>query len=241
MALVFFGNMTEAIAGFGSTMFAVIIGAHFYPLHALIPALVPLNVLLSFYIMARNTRFIDHKKLWGRIFPLSMLGFPFGVYVFHSVQGDLLKTGFGLFVAALSLIELIVLLHTKSNSAMEEKSLSPAQKLFFFIGGGVMQGAYAAGGPMIVYAASREVVDKRVFRSTLSALWLALNMILVANYILKGSANGGTFKMSATLLPALLAGIALGDWLHHRIPERAFRVFVYALLFAAGLALVLNA
>ncbi len=32
---------------------------------------------------------------------------------------------------------------------------------------------------------------------------------------------------------------------HHRIateiPERAFRVFVYALLFAAGLALVLNA
>lgn len=243
LILAFFvlaGNMTEAIAGFGSTMFAVIAGAHFYPIHVLLPSLVPLNVLLSLYIVARNSRHIDHKKLWGRIFPLSMLGFPAGIIVFHSVKGDALKTAFGMFVALLSVIELIVISRAKENHKENVKHLTAAQKIFFYAGGGIMQGAYAAGGPMIVYASSREIYDKHVFRSTLSMLWLVMNLFLIASYFISGRYNSETFKMTALLLPALLGGIALGDWLHHSIPEKTFRVFVFALLFSAGLSLVIK-
>lgn len=238
--LVFFGNMTEAIAGFGSTMFAVIVGAHFYPLQTLIPSLVPLNLLLSFYIVSRNSRFIDHKILWGKIFPLSMIGFPAGVFVFHVVRGDFFKIVFGAFVAILSFIELVVLFREKENSVRDINPLSPLQKMFFFIGGGVMQGAYAAGGPMIVYAASREIFDKGIFRSTLSALWLVMNLFLMTSYIFSGKYTAENLKMTGMLFPSLLAGIAFGDWLHHRIPERVFRVFVYAALFGAGLSLVIH-
>jgi len=39
-------------------------------------------------------------------------------------------------------------------------------------------------------------------------------------------------------LPVLPIGILLGEWLHGRIQERHFRVFIYALLLASGVKLL---
>jgi uncharacterized membrane protein YfcA len=68
-------------------------------------------------------------------------------------------------------------------------------------------------------------------------LWTVLNTILV----LKWTAQGGVWNAEVTkaigvAFPFLIAGIFAGDWMHHRVNERVFRLLVYAVLFLSGLA-----
>jgi uncharacterized membrane protein YfcA len=103
--------------------------------------------------------------------------------------------------------------------------------------GGVAHGLFGAGGPMVVYFASRELTDKGRFRATLSALWIVLNLVLLANYASLGLLGGASAKVTLTLAPALLLALFVGERLHRRVDERAFRPMIYLLLLFAGAAL----
>ena len=87
---------------------------------------------------------------------------------------------------------------------------------------------------MVVYFASREIADKRRFRSTLSALWLVLNVVLVTSYAVQGAVTRETMTMSAWLLPVLVVSVFLGEHIHGRVRERPFRLAVFVLLLLAG-------
>ena len=47
-------------------------------------------------------------------------------------------------------------------------------------------------------------------------------------------------KYIMLLLPVILIGILLGEWLHQRIDEFRFRVFVFAVLLLAGASICLG-
>ena len=49
-------------------------------------------------------------------------------------------------------------------------------KLLLFCGG-IIQGAFGTGGPFVVIYSSKALPDKKVFRVTLSLLWLSMNSI----------------------------------------------------------------
>ena len=91
---------------------------------------------------------------------------------------------------------------------------------------------------MAVYFTSREALDKRQFRSTLTLLWLLLNGILMVAYLYRGLVTLETVKMSGLLLAPLVAGIVAGEWFHGKVKEHTFRRLVYALLLFGGLVLV---
>ena len=42
------------------------------------------------------------------------------------------------------------------------------------------------------------------------------------------------------LLPVILIGILLGEWLHQRIDEYHFKIFVFAVLLFAGLSICIS-
>src|SRR5688572_30656932 len=67
--IILLANTTEAISGFGSTIISVTLGSNFYPINELLPVLVPLNVLLSFYIVFRYHDLIDYQVLFKKILP----------------------------------------------------------------------------------------------------------------------------------------------------------------------------
>jgi uncharacterized membrane protein YfcA len=69
-------------------------------------------------------------------------------------------------------------------------------------------------------------------------VWLTLNTLLVITYVSRGQITLNTLQSSLWLLPTLPAGIALGEWLHHKVNERQFRIGVFALLVLAGGALL---
>jgi uncharacterized protein len=239
MAIVFLSNLTEACAGFGATILALIFGARYIAIEDLIPILVPLNLLLSLFIVVRYRNDIDRPTLFKRILPFTAIGMPIGIAIFQIAPSRVLKIAFGVVVVILGLFELTTAaLARRKGVAPERRSLPKAQGILFLLCGGVMQGLYASGGPFVVYFASREIKDKKKFRTTLALLWLVLNLVLTGSLIFSGKMNRFTLQYSLYLLPAVLLGMFTGIQVHNRVSESTFKQLVYALLVVAGASLV---
>ncbi len=238
MIIVFLSNITEACAGFGATILAIIFGAQYFSIEDLIPILVPLNLLLSLTIVVRYYAEIDRRALVSRILPITGIGMPIGIAIFQYAPSRALKIAFGMIVVLLGLFELTTeALARKSGKRAASRKLPTWQGVLFLLGGGIMQGLYASGGPFVVYYASREIADKRKFRTTLALLWLILNAVLVSSLFLTGKLTRFTLTYSLYLLPAVLLGMFVGMKVHDRVSETTFRRLVYALLVLAGSSL----
>jgi hypothetical protein len=225
---------TQALAGFGSVIISVTLGVHFYPIEFLLPVVVPLDIMLSTYIVSRHYRHVQVRLLVKTILPLMVVGLMIGIGLFQYIQGDILKMVFGVFVTLISVTQLIAM----RKRADVKNGLPPwASGLLIFLGG-IAQGIYASGGPMVVYATGRLNLTKAAFRSTLCALWIILNVVLVASYLLTGKMSAESFKYHALLLPVVIAGLVLGERLHSRINEHQFKVFIYLILTIAGMSIV---
>lgn len=235
LIIVFFSNLVEACAGFGATILALIFGAQFFPIEELIPILVPLNLLLSLGIVIRYFGDVDRKVLLTRILPLTGIGMPIGIAIFQNAPSKILKATFGVIVVLLGLFELSRAALRKQSR--ESRPLPLWQAALFLVGGGIMQGLYASGGPFVVYFASREIREKTKFRTTLALLWLILNLVLTASLALSGKMTYYTLQFSLYLLPSVLLGAFVGIQVHNRVSETLFRKLVYGLLIIAGASL----
>lgn len=237
--IVFLAHATEALSGFGSAILSIALGAQFYPVEFLLPVLLPLNILLSLYIVARYPEGIDRTLIIKKIFPFMGAGFITGMMMFHLLQGGVLKKCFGAFILLVSLREILNARKPETFSVPNTESRNSNTASFAGIfGAGIMHGLYASGGPLLVYSLSRISLDKKSFRSTLSVVWLVLNVILAASFYYTGKMNHETLRMSALLFPTLPLGILTGELLHHRVNENSFRLFIFSILFFAGLSLL---
>jgi uncharacterized membrane protein YfcA len=238
LALILLVSQTvEAVSGFGSTVIAVTIGVHFLDLETLVPVLVLLNLFLSGYIVIRHFQHIDRRVLLHRILPTMSVGLVLGVWIFSAAEGPSLRTLLGSLVMVLSGVELAKLMLARSESPRQPlpRWLSTA----YLLGAGMMHGIYASGGPLLVYVTSRLPLSKTVFRSTLASVWLTLNISLTFSYIFTQRITPEVTRLGLFLLPTLPFGLILGEWLHHRVDEKTFRVMVYILLMVAGAALLI--
>jgi uncharacterized membrane protein YfcA len=238
MIIVFFAYQIGATTGFGSAIIAITFAVNFFPIDGLIPVVVPLNLAICSYLVIRHHRGIDKKLLLSKILPPVCVGLPVGFFVFTTVGTGNLKWAFGLFVLVLSVCELWRTVRSDRDTLI--RPLSPLVSITWLLGGGIAQGLWVSGGPLVAYWASRTLPEKGAFRSTLSCLFLILNMVLFVSHLAAGRINLESLRTSLWLLPAVSFGILAGEWLHVRLEERWFRVTVYAVLVFAGAAIVIR-
>ena len=235
-SFVLIAYTTQAMTGFGSVIIAVTLGSHFYPLEILLPILVPLDVLLNSYIVTRYRKTVDKTILFRKIVPLMGLGLLVGIFIFQFVQGPLLKNLFGLLVTLLCLRELYRLY----RSTELKRTLSRLKYTLSILSAGIVQGVFASGGPLIVYAVSKFHLPKANFRSTLASLWLLTNTTLTASYILTGRLTLESLRFIGLLIPLIGVGMVLGEKLHFHIDEHRFRILVYLILVVAGISILVG-
>lgn len=111
--------------------------------------------------------------------------------------------------------------------------------LLWLVGGGLCHGLFATGGPVLILYTAVALPDKQRFRCTMAVLWVILNSALITGYALNGDLTGETLLATASLAPALVVGVILGEAIHRRISQETFKVLIYALLLIAG-ALILS-
>lgn len=234
--IVLISYTTQAMSGFGSTILALTLGIHLYPVEVLLPVLVPLDMIINLYIVTRHYGHISRPHLFRSILPAMGIGVLAGIIAFQYVEGDLLKKIFGVLVILLSIRELFRLW----RNGQKKIALSNFKATTAIVAAGIVHGIYASGGPLLIYAVSRLDLPKSIFRSTLSAVWLTFSVILTASYVITGKLTAHSLKLILMLLPMILIGILLGEWLHHRVDEYRFKIFVFAVLLFAGLSICLS-
>jgi hypothetical protein len=233
--IIWLAFTTEAATGFGGTVIAVTLGVRLYPIHVLLPLLVALNLILSSYIVWRHFEHISRRLLLTQILPVMGIGLAAGLVVFQRASNEALKTTFGVFVVAVAVRELRSVL---SGGTARAQPLTPVTRTSGLLAAGIAHGLFACGGPLLVYVLGRSNLDKHSFRSTLSTVWLTLNLTLTAAYASTGRIDHTAVPILALLAPAVFLGIITGEWAHRRLDERRFRLAVLALLILAGLTIL---
>ncbi len=224
--------VAEAAIGFGATVITVTLAVLLVPLTTILPAFVPINLVLSAVLVARGRGALRLRLLGREVAPPVAAGLALGLLLFRARRLELLALGFAGFVVALSAIEL-----WRARAPAPERPMSRRTAVALLALGGLAHGLFGAGGPPIVYVLSRRGLDKASFRASLALIWLALNAALVIDYGALGLVDARTLLLSGALLLALLPSLWLGERLHRALPPRRFAQGVFSLLLAAGLAL----
>jgi len=100
--------------------------------------------------------------------------------------------------------------------------------------------AHGAGPIVTMYMLPQGLPKEKFVASTVLYYWIG-NLIKLPPYFLLGMLDGRTFLLSATLVPAVAVGVALGIFLHKRVGQKQFTGVVYVLLALAGGQLVFSA
>ena len=222
--------LVEAAAGFGSMVVALTVGALFFPIPSLLGWLVPVNLVLSIYLLVRGRAHV-HRAFLFVIVPLMTLGLAVGIGLAHLTDTAWLKPVFAVFVVAVALQQLFL-----TSVKPLPRGVGPAA----LFAAGVIHGVFATGGPLAVFVAARTLPDKASFRATLAVVWVVLNAILLPRLWVEGTLSPATLPLSGLMLAPLGVGIVLGEWIHHRLDEARFRRVVAMLLIAAGATLLVT-
>ncbi len=215
----------ETTLGFGATVFALAAGSPFVPLRQWVTTLVLVGLGQSVWLVARGFRVVEARLLLTRILPGVIPGLFLGIFASARMDAVAMKAVLGGLVVAVGIWGIAA-----RGSTFRIRRLGAP----LLVGGGFFHGLFATGGPLIVAYAAGAIDDKRAFRSTLALLWLALNATLLATWAVRGELAIDAFVRAAALVPALVLGIAVGEWIFRRVPEQVFRAAVHALLVVIG-------
>lgn len=103
---------------------------------------------------------------------------------------------------------------------------------------GVLNGALAVSGPPIAIFLTAGSVRKDVFRASISAFFLMLNLFTLIGLAQQRLLAPSLLKEALLLVPAVLAGALTGLKLAQRVSEKLFRVFVMTMIVVSGLSLL---
>lgn len=227
-AIVFFAFLTQTVTGFGAMVIAMALGALLYPVDQLLVWFLPLVFALSTYLFVRHRQYVDWPLFLKTILPGMTLGLIVGQLVFFKLQTDVLKQLLGAGILLLAVKELLPTKVSKKAPPM----------LPWTLAAGVVQGIFATGGPLLVYALNAKGMSKANFRATLSLVWLVMSIMLLASLITAGRFTSADSGNIAVLLGILVTAIVAGEWLHSRINAVLFTRIINILLLVAGLLLL---
>jgi hypothetical protein len=234
------GAFVEAVAGFGGTVLALSLGARWFGIEALLAWFLPLNLGLSIALALRGRRAIAWRALALSILPMMLLGLAGGTALAWVIEADGARAMFAGLVIVVAIFEIVAQVRAARSATIAGPGLPVAAQRGMLLGAGVVHGLFATGGPLAVAVIARMLPSKTTLRATLAVMWLTLNVIVLTRLGVRGHVDAESLGGSLRLLPAMAVGMVLGELVHVRVSERAFRGAVAGLLLVTG-ALLLHA
>jgi len=225
------------LAGFGSTVIALPLLAHFFALKFAVPLLMLLDLAAFMLFGARARKRIQYGEIaW--LVPLILVGMAAGLTLLIEVDERLLLAVLGSFLLVYAGFGLVRGRSGRGSPAI----LSRAWGVPIGLAGGVFSALFGTGGVLFALYNAGRIRDKDALRATNAAMIMLSSLVRV---VLFGAAGlltqDGLLATALVLLPAMLAGAWLGNRLHAAVPAAAVAKAVYALLVIAGLTLLARA
>ncbi len=222
---VVLANIVQTITGFAGTMLAMppaikLIGAA--DARFVLNIVVLLNCSL---VVLKDRKFINFKEL-KKIVLYMALGCVVGMILFRICPIQQLLFCYGVFIIAVSLKKLF---------APGGKALPPSADIAVLLAAGIVQGMFLSGGALLVVYASKKMKDKSEFRATVSAVWIALNLAVLALDAANAAISMRAVNITLINILPLLLSIMIGNYLHSKINQGFFEKITCVLLLMAGI------
>lgn len=208
----------------------VTLGALRWPIAELVPVLIPVMLAQSVWIVLRHWRQVQWVFLGRRVLPVMLAGM-LGAMLLTGRDVSAFRPLLGLVIVVLGVREVL----RQAGGPAPEVWQSTAGVL----SAGLIHGLFATGGPLLVWSIGREPFTKTQLRTTLNAVWLLLNSVMVGIFLFRHQVTPDTLVRSAWMIPAIGIGLAWGERLHHRIDEVRFRKLVWLILCLAAFPLLI--
>ncbi len=239
LALFFFivvvSHVLEGITGFGSTALSIPFLSVMLGLAVAKPLLMLYTLFLCVYVLARSYRQIAWRSL-GVMLGVAALGLPIGLVLYNRLPKALLMGLLGVFMVAVSVRGLLLSFGIlKPKRKPSDAVLIPA-----LFAGGIIQGAFASGGPLVILYATEKITDKSRFRATMCMFWLVLDIVLLSQMGFAGQLSPELWQTALWGAPFLVLGTVLGDIAHKKVSDTLFLRLTYAILLLSGIFTLIN-
>lgn len=87
---------------------------------------------------------------------------------------------------------------------------------------GVIHGMFVSGGPLLIVYAVKKLPEKNQFRTTVSMIWVALDIYLIIKQAMAGLMTNFTLSVTLWSVPALLIGVFIGNRMAAKMSQEAF-------------------
>jgi uncharacterized membrane protein YfcA len=184
----------RGIAGFGSGLIAIPLLALMLPLQLVVPMVGLLDYVAS---TSHGVRY-RHAIAWRDIlplFPFSLFGVVCALYLFKTVDAQLLRKALGLFVIFYGLYSLVQVGASRPGTRWWA---IPAGGF-----GGLIGTLFGTGGPFYVIYLRLRGLDMSVFRATVATIFIIDGGIRIGGYLLSGFYTRQTLLAFALALPIM--------------------------------------
>ena len=230
-AILVLAYVVRGITGFGSGLIAIPLLALMLPL----PVVVPMVGLLDY--LASVGHGVHHRRQirWREILPLmpfTLAGVVLALYIFKTVDADLLVKVLGVFVL---LYAVYSLLGREPKDGGSKLWAGPAGGL-----GGLVGTLFGTGGPFYVIYLHFRGLDKTAFRATIAVVFLLDGASRLVGYTVSGFYTRDVLMLMAAGLPIMIVAMYAGGHIHTRITPAQFRRAIAFVLLGSGIALLLR-
>ncbi len=219
------------MTGFGENLIMIPIISFFIPLPQVLPMTLVV-VLVADGVLLYKLYDSIAWWYWRRMGGIAVLGVFMGSFGLQEINPYLLEKLLGLIII---LYPIISLLPRRFPSIRIHKTTGA---YITGLSGGFLSGIMGIGGPPVIAYFSAQHLQKAVFRSTCVVTFLVFDLLRLGSYSYQGLMTLPMGLTGLTLLPAFLAGTALGLRMHPLVPERPFQIGVRILLMLIGLSLL---
>lgn len=219
--------------GFGSSIIAVPVLAHAFPLTFAVPFVTALDGVATVAASRAQWRDAAWKEI-RRILPAILVGIALGATVLVSLPRAPALAALGVFVASYGVWHWL--------GARRMTRASAWWALPIGLVGGVFSVLFGTGGPIYMVYLSARIRDKTALRATSSLLitascWTRIVLFVATGLLL----DAPLLVLAALMIPLMFVGLWLGNRLHDALSGPGVLRLVSGLLVANGVLLVARA
>lgn len=227
-AVLFVAYLVRGISGFGSGLIAIPMLTLVHPLTLVVPVVVVLDFLGSAAQGMRNRDAIRWPDLLP-LFPFTVIGCLSALYLFNSIDTEILTTAMAVFILVFALYQLFPLPDLRGGKIW-------AVPVGFF--GGMVGTLFGTGGPFYMMYLNIRGLDKTQTRASFAAYFFMDASVRIIGFFVIGLFGVLGFKTLLLWLPVAALGLFIGGRIHSGISAKTFKYFISLLLVLSGYRLL---
>lgn len=230
--IVFAAFVVFGVTGFGSTLMAVPLLAHLFPLKFVVPFFVILDCVGAFNMGLRLRADLMRRETL-LLLPFLAAGILAGVWMLVRVSPELLLGGLGMFVIIFGVSYVI-----KSGKGIPLPYWTGAPIGLF---GGTTSAMFGIGGPIYVFFLTGRGATPTQIRATMPVIFMFTTIARIVLFIFAGLYSPAALVAAAALLPVMALGVWAGHHLHLNLSQETVIRVMGMLLVLSGISLVYRA